>query len=245
VIIVEQLPATHLLNKFLAGPANAILNAVHRPAADPTAPIPNYVAMEIVVVVGLLAFFALVRSRLSADNPGGLQHLAESIHEFCSGIGREMIGHHYKPHVPFLAALGMFILCCNLLGLVPGFESPTAVPAVPLGCALCTFVYYQYQGFKHAGFGYIKHFMGPVWWLAPLMFLIEVCSHLARIMSLTIRLFANMFAGDMVTLVFFSLIPLAVPVVFLGLHTFVSLIQTYIFMLLCAVYLGEALAEEH
>ncbi len=245
MIIVEQLPVTHLLNKFLAGPANAILNAVHRPAAHPDAPIPNYVAMEIVVVVLLLAFFALIRSRLSADNPGGLQHVAESIHEFASGVGKEMIGHNYKAHVPWLAALGMFILSCNLLGLVPGFESPTAIPAVPLGCAICTFCYYQFQGFKHAGLGYIKHFMGPVWWLSPLMFLIEVASHFARIMSLTIRLFANMFAGDMVTLVFFSLIPLGVPVIFLGLHTFVSLIQTYIFVLLTAVYLGEALAEEH
>jgi F-type H+-transporting ATPase subunit a len=193
----------------------------------------------------LFLFFIAVRLRLSVDSPKGLQHVAESIHEFSSSVGQEMIGHHYKAHVPYLAALGLFILSCNLIGLVPGFESPTAIPAVPLGCALVTFIYYQAQGFRHAGFGYIKHFLGPVWWLAPLMFLIEVASHLARIMSLTIRLFANMFAGDMVTLVFFSLIPLGVPVIFLGLHTFVSLIQTYIFVLLTAVYLGEALAEEH
>jgi F-type H+-transporting ATPase subunit a len=116
---------------------------------------------------------------------------------------------------------------------------------VPLGAAIVTFVYYQMQGFRHAGLGYIKHFMGPVWWLAPLMFLIEVCSHLARVMSLTIRLYANIFAGDMVTLVFFSLIPIGVPVIFLGLHLGVSIIQTYIFVLLTSVYLGEALAEQH
>ena len=206
---------------------------------------PFDVAMEIVVVALLFLYFIAVRMRLSVDSPKGLQHVAESIHEFASSVGQEMIGHDYKAHVPYLAVVAMFILSCNLLGLVPGFESPTAIPAVPLGCALVTFVYYQAQGFRHAGLGYIRHFMGPVWWLSPLMFMIEVCSHLARIMSLTIRLFANMFAGDMVTLVFFSLIPLGVPVIFLGLHTFVSLIQTYIFMLLTAVYLGEALSEEH
>jgi F-type H+-transporting ATPase subunit a len=92
---------------------------------------------------------------------------------------------------------------------------------------------------------YLKHFAGPVWWLAPLMIPIEIISHLARMMSLTIRLYANMFAGDLVTLVFFSLVPLAIPVVFLGLHVFVSLLQAYIFVLLTTVYLAGAVAEEH
>ena len=106
----------------------------------------------------------------------------------------------------------MFITVCNLIGLIPGFEAPTAIPSVPLGCALVTWFYYHLHGIRHNGFGYIKHFLGPVWWLAPLMFIIEIASHLARILSLTVRLFANMFAGDMVTLVFFSLIPIGIPV---------------------------------
>ena len=97
-----------------------------------------------------------------------------------------------------------YILSCNLIGLIPYLRRRPAVPSVPLGCALVTWFYYHYHGIRKNGFGYIKHFLGPVWWLAPLMFVIEVCSHLARILSLTIRLFANMFAGDMVTLVFFS-----------------------------------------
>ena len=116
---------------------------------------------------------------------------------------------------------------------------------VPLGCAVVTWFFYQMHGLRANGPAYIKHFMGPVWWLAPLMFVIEVCSHLARMLSLTIRLFANMFAGDMVTLVFFSLVPIGLPVIFLGLHFGVSLIQTYIFVLLAMVYLGEATAHEH
>jgi F-type H+-transporting ATPase subunit a len=167
----------------------------------------------------------------------------------------EVIGHHSSKYVPYLITLGMFILCCNLIGLVPGLESPTAVPIVPLGCALLTWFYYHYEGVKTNGpVGHLKHFMGPQdkeipwyirWFLPILLFPIEIFSHLARIMSLTVRLFANMFAGEMVTLVSFSLIPLGLPVVPEALHTFVSLIQTYIFVLLACVYLGEATAQEH
>ena len=157
----------------------------------------------------------------------------------------EIIGHHSEGYTPFLATLAFFILLCNLIGVLPGFESPTAVPIVPLGCALCAFAYYQFQGFKHAGVSYLKHFAGPMPALAPLMIPIELISHLARVLSLTIRLFANMFAGDMVTLVFFSLVPLGVPILFLGLHVGVSLLQTYIFVLLTTVYLQGAVADEH
>jgi F-type H+-transporting ATPase subunit a len=156
-----------------------------------------------------------------------------------------VIGHHSERFTPFLVALGLFILISNLFGVVPGLESPTASPVVPLGCAICAFVYYQAQGFRENGFAYLKHFLGPMWWLSPLMFPLEIISHLARLMSLTIRLYANMFAGDMVTLVFFSLIPIGVPVIFLGLHIGVALLQAYIFVLLTTVYLAGAVATEH
>ena len=135
-----------------------------------------------------------------------------------------------------------------------GAESPTAVPVVPLGCALFTWFYYHFHGVRTNGASYIKHFIGPQdkdiplilrIFLPILMFPIEAFSHLARVMSLTVRLFANMFAGEMVTLVFFSLIPLGVPLVFEGLHIGVSVIQTYIFVLLAAAYLGEATAHAH
>lgn len=241
----EQLWITSLLNKYFAGVANAILNAVHLPSNRPQAPIPNYVAMEILVAVILLLIFLLVRSRLSVDNPGPLQHTIEGIDSFVSNQAHEVIGHGYEGYVGYLATLGIFIITCNLIGLIPGFEAPTAVPSVPLGCALVTWFYYHLHGIRHNGFGYIKHFLGPVWWLAPLMFVIEIASHVARILSLTVRLFANMFAGDMVTLVFFSLIPIGIPVIFMLLHVGVSLIQTYIFVLLATVYIGEAVAHEH
>jgi F-type H+-transporting ATPase subunit a len=242
--LVEQLPFTALLNRIFGGPVRAIADRVGL-HVDPRAPIPNYVAMQILVVLLLIAFFVFVRSRLSVERPGGMQHFAEMLHEFISNQSREIIGHGYEPYTPILLSMLLFILLSNLLGLVPGFESPTASPEVPLGCAVIAFVYYNYHGFRHAGLKYIKHFLGPVWQLAPLMFLIEVVSHLARMLSLTVRLFANIFAGDMLTLAFFSLIPLGVPIIFMFLHLGVSLVQAYIFVVLMTVYLGGAVAEEH
>jgi F-type H+-transporting ATPase subunit a len=241
----EQLWFTEVLNRALAGPVTALLAALHIHVKHPQAPISNSFAMEVLVFGFLILLFLAVRSSLSVDNPGPLQHVFEGAHGFIQGQSEEIIGHHSEGYTPFLMSLAFFILFCNLIGLIPGFESPTAVPIVPLGCAICAFVYYQAQGFKHAGPGYLKHFLGPVWWLSWLMLPIELISHLARVLSLTIRLFANMFAGDMVTLVFISLVPLGVPIVFLSLHIGVSFLQTYIFVLLTTVYLSGAVAEEH
>jgi len=241
----EQLWFTGFLNQLFAGPVTGLLRTIHIEPEYPGAPITNAAAMELLVFLFLVFVFVLVRSRLSVDKPGALQHVFEGVHGFVQNQSHEIIGHHSEGFTPFLMTLGFFILLCNLIGVIPGFESPTAAPVVPLGLAVCAFVYYQTQGFKHAGIAYLKHFLGPVWWLSWLMLPIELISHLARMLSLTIRLYANMFAGDMVTLVFFSLVPIGVPIVFLGLHIGVSLLQTYIFVLLTTVYLAGAVAEEH
>jgi F-type H+-transporting ATPase subunit a len=241
----EQLWFTELLNRYFGGIAASLLHMVGLQPTYPEAPITNPVAMEILVVLILLAFFVAVRASLSVDKPGGLQHLVEATEEFIAEQAHGVMGHGYERYIPYAVTIGFFILVGNLLGLVPGFESPTANPTVPLGCALLTFVYYHYHGLRVHRLGYIKQFIGPVWGLAPLMLLIEVVSHFARILSLTVRLYANMFAGDMVTLAFFSLVPVLVPVVFLGLHLFVSLVQTFIFVMLTLVYLGMAVSEEH
>lgn len=242
---MEQLFFTEFLNRLFGGPVLALLHALGIHPKHPATPISNSAAMEVLVVLLLTLFFVAVRMRLSVDNPGPLQHIMEGIAGFADNLGHEIIGDGYEPYVPYLVTLGLFILTCNLIGLVPGLESPTAVPIVPLGCALVTWFYYHIQGLRINGLGYFKHFMGPVWWLAVLLFPIEIFSHLARVLSLTVRLFANMFAGEMVTLVFFSLVPLGVPIIFEGLHIGVALIQTYIFVLLTCVYLGEAIAHEH
>jgi F-type H+-transporting ATPase subunit a len=241
----EQLWFTEILNRGLAGPVTALMQALHLHPQYPQAPISDAVAMQVLVFGILVILFAAVRASLSVDNPGALQHCFEWVNGFIEGQSQEVIGHDSQGFTPFLATLALFITVANLLGLIPGFESPTAKPVVPLGCAICTFVYYQFQGFKHAGIGYLKHFLGPIWWLSWLMLPIEMISHLARVMSLTIRLYANMFAGDLVTLVFFSLVPIGIPVIFLGLHLAVSLLQAYIFVLLATVYLAGAVAEEH
>jgi F-type H+-transporting ATPase subunit a len=241
----EQLWFTQILNHLFADPVTALLRAVHIEPKYPAAPIPNSLSMELLVFGFLLILFVLVRTRLSVDKPGALQHTFEGVEGFIQNQSNEIIGHHSEGYTSFLATLCFFILFCNLIGVIPGFESPTAVAIVPLGCAICAFVYYQLQGFKHGGIGYLKHFVGPMPALAPLMIPIELISHLARVLSLTIRLYANMFAGDMVTFVFFSLIPIGVPIAFLGLHIGVSLLQTYIFVLLTTVYLQGAVSDEH
>ena len=244
---------TTLMNKYLGGAALVLLHALHVSPENPQAPIPNFVAMQILIVLLIIGFLLVVRTRLSVEQPGSLQIGMESLREFISNMAGETVGQGSEQFVPYLMALGMFILICNLIGLIPGFDSPTSVPAVPLGCALLTWFYYHSYGVRaHGPIGYGKHFIGPQeglpWilrlFLPFLLFPIEIFSQLARIMSLTVRLYANMFAGEMVTLVFFSLVPLAVPVIFMGLHLGVALIQAYIFVLLTTIYLAEAVAAE-
>lgn len=250
---MEQLTFTKFLNHLFGPAVIALLEKLGIHPPHPTHPISNPLAMELLVVLLLMLFFIAVRMRLSVEKPGALQHTMEGIHGFTADLADEIIGHEGSKFVPYLIVLGLFILLCNLLGIVPGLESPTGVPYVPLGCALLTWFYYHYAGLRESGIGYVKHFIGPqegMPWivrvlLPVLIFPIEIFSHLARVLSLTVRLFANMFAGEMVTLVFFSLVPLGLPILFEGLHIGVSFIQTYIFVLLAAVYFGEAVAHEH
>jgi F-type H+-transporting ATPase subunit a len=202
--------------------------------------------LELLVVAGLIAFFAIVRMSLSVEKPNPAQQIAEMVHEFTGGQAEQVIGHGYERFQAFVTCIALFVVLNNLLGLIPGIETPTKLPEVPLGIAILTFIYYHYHGVREQGpIGYLKHFAGPVWWISPLLFPIEIISHCARVMSLTIRLYANMFASDLVTMVFFSLIPIGIPVLFLGLHFGVSLIQAYIFMLLSMIYLSGAVSHEH
>jgi len=205
----------------------------------------NFVVMQFVVVLLLMVVVALVRFRLSADRPGNLQQAFELLYEFVHGQAEDQIGHNGLRYLGYFGTIFLFVLTANLIGLVPCFESPTQNPSVTAGCALTTFIYYNLVGIQAQGFKYPLTFAGPVWWLAPLMLPIEIISHLARCLSLTVRLYANMFAGEQVTMVFLRLTFFLVPVVFMGLHVFVGLIQAYIFMLLTMVYVGGAVAHEH
>ncbi len=241
----EQLALTRFLNAHFATPADSLLRGLHVHVVNAAAPISNAFAMELLVFVMLLLYFVAVRVTLSVERPGAVQHSAEMVHEFVSGQAESIIGHGYERFVGYLTTLGLFILLMNLIGLVPGFESPTGNVVVPLGVALVTFFYYHYHGIRENGFGYIKQFLGPVWQISWLMLPIEIISHVARVLSLTVRLYANMFAGDLVTLAFFSLIPIGVPIIFMSLHLGVALVQTYVFMLLAAIYVSLAVSHEH
>jgi len=240
-----QLILTQFLNHHFAPQVTAFLNALHIQPEFPNAPISNAFAMELLCFTLLVLYFVVVRLTLSVETPGGVQHLAELTHEFISEQSESIIGHGYERFVSYLTALALFILISNLMGLVPGLESPTADVVVPLGFALVTFIYYHYHGIRANGFGYIKQFLGPVWWLYWLMLPIEIISHCARVLSLTVRLYANMFAGDLLTLAFFSLVPVGIPLLFLGLHLGVAFIQTYVFVLLAMIYLSLATAHDH
>lgn len=235
---------TRLLNHWFAAPVDAAMRFLHIEPTYPRHPIGTTLTEELLVFFVLIVFFLIVRFALSVEKPGNFQHLAEMIHEFVDDQSQQVTGRSESPFLPVLTALLMYILLCNLFGLLPGLETPTANPAVPLGFAICAFVYYNFNGLRAQGpIGYAKHFMGPAWWIAPLMFPIEIISHFARILSLTVRLFANMLASDLITIIFFSMVPLALPIVGLGLHLFVAVIQAYIFMLLTMIYLGEATAQ--
>jgi F-type H+-transporting ATPase subunit a len=239
-----ELLVTRLFNDYLASVGNMLTGlAGVAPAARPWA---NFVTMQLLVVAFIVVLFAILKPKLSVDRPGKLQHTFELVHGFLSEQAEEQVGHHGHHYIAFFGTLFIFVLFANLIGLVPGLEAPTMIPSVPAGLAMAAFFYYNIVGIQANGlFKYTAHFAGPMPALAPLMIPIEIVSHLARPLSLTIRLFANMYAGEQVTLVFMNLTYVLVPAVFMGLHVFVSFLQAYIFMLLTMMYVAGALAHEH
>jgi F-type H+-transporting ATPase subunit a len=239
-----ELWITALFNRALAAPANALLDAFHI-SHDSAHPWADWLTCEILVVLFLVVLFAFLKNRLSVERPGKLQHIFELFHEFVHASSEEMVGHGASKYVPLFGAIFLFIFCMNSLGLIPGFVAPTMYPAVPLGMAASIFIFYHVAGVKANGFGYIKQFMGPVALLVPLMLPIELISHAARPLSLTLRLFANMFAGEQVSSTFVALTKIVIPVIFIGLHSFACILQAYIFMMLAMVYVGGAVSHEH
>ena len=237
---------TQIFNHYLSDLGNWLLAIFHLVAADPKEPWADFIVMQIAVGIIILALFVILRMNLSVDKPGKLQHIFELIHGFVVDTAEDQVGHDGHHYVVVFETIFIFLLVANLIGTLPMFVSPTQFVYVPAGCALLAFAYYNYVGVvKNGALKYGRHFLGPFLWLAPLMIFIEIISHLARPLSLTVRLFANMYAGERVTLVFLSLTYLVAPAIFMGLHVFVSLLQAYIFMLLTMMYVAGAVAEEH
>jgi F-type H+-transporting ATPase subunit a len=207
--------------------------------------IPAHVVMAFMVTLLIVVSFRLGVRKLDVF-PSRLQVLFEMVYGFFSNLINDMVGHAGLRFLPAVGTLGIFIALSNLIGLVPEMGSPTANINVPLACAVFIFVYYNVQGIKaHGLLGYFKTFMGPVWWLAVLMVPIEVISHLARPLSLTIRLFGNIFGEDLVIVILAMIVPFVVPVPMMAMAVFTSLIQAFVFVLMSSVYLAGAVSSEH
>jgi F-type H+-transporting ATPase subunit a len=177
--------------------------------------------------------------------PEGLQNFMELVIEGLAHFADSMLGHEGRRYFPLIGTLAFFIFCANIIGVFPGCVAPTSNINTTLALALIVFFMYHLIGARKHGFGYIKQFLGPVWWLAWLMFPIEVISHLARPVSLSMRLFGNVRGDEMVILVLGFLTPLFLPMPMIALTLFFAVIQTAVFVILTMVYISGALEEAH
>lgn len=262
---------TKLVNALFGKAALALLSALHIQPSNPLYPIPNHIAMELLVFAVAVVFFLWLRARLSVERPGGTQQVMEVLLRNPMGLGvvdllENNIGHGALQYLPMIGSIGIFVLFSNLISVVPGLASPTAEVSVPLGCAMLVFLYYHWSGLKkHGPLHYGKHFMGPNIYLSPLMVVVESFSHLARLLSLTVRLWVNMMVSEMLYGIFLGLtlalflfvgklnalgyvlapVPLLTPVIFIILHIFVAFVQAFVFTILPVIYLAGAVAEGH
>ena len=268
---------TQLVNHYLGPFAMALLSWLHITPENPETPIPEHVVMAFVVLILATLLALLLRSRLSVDKPGAMQQIAELLLTNPLGFGikdllEENVHHGALKLIPFVGSISVFVLLSNLLSVIPVFAAPTSNKSVPLACAILTFLYFNWQGIRHHGAGrYLLTFAGSPkqfgdWLLSILLFPVEIVSTSARILSLTVRLWANIVASDLLYTIFLSLfsmatvaawskspifgvviavLPATIPIAFIGLHIFVAIIQAYIFTVLPSVYLGMATADEH
>lgn len=270
---------TLIVNRLLAKPALALLAALHIQPSNPEYPIPTHVSMEILVFLLSIVFFLWLKSRISVDRPGATQQSMEMLLTNGMSVGvhdllEESVGHGWEKYVPMIGSIGIFVLFCNLLSLVPTLESPTAQVSVPLGCAIVVFLYYNWCGIaKNGPLGHGKHFLGPdlgMHWsvqiiFSLLMLVIETISHSARLLSLTVRLWVNMMVSEILYGIFLGLLislylylghinvalksmfvlPLFLPIIFIALHIFVAVLQAFVFTILPVIYVSGAVAEEH
>jgi F-type H+-transporting ATPase subunit a len=266
-------PITLLVNQLLRPLALAILHALHVQPENPDLPIPQHVVMAGLVLCLVTILAIVLRSRLSVDKPGAMQQVAEMLITNPMRLGiqdilDESAGAHARSYLYLVGSVSLFILFSNLFSLFPWFTAPTANVSVPLACATIIFLYFNWQGIRHHGIlTYLKHFAaGTKWWIAWLILPVEIISTLARLLSLTVRLYANIFASDMIYVLFLGLLtqattlawdkspvagivvaifPALIPLLFIALHLLVAFVQTILFTVLPASYLGMATAEEH
>lgn len=215
--------------------------------------LPGHAATALLVAGALMLFAYVANRQLAAASdaavPDGsltMRNLAELLVEGVSSMAEGVLGPHGRHYVHLYGSFFLFILCANLTGLLPGFSPPTSNFNVTLALGVVSFVAYNYYGFKEQGTGYLKHFVGPIWWLGVLMVPLELIDNLVRPFSLALRLFGNMTGDHVVLEIFTDLTKVVIPVVFYALGAFVSLVQAFVFTLLSLVYVSLAVThEEH
>jgi len=237
--------------------ANALLDPVlrplfrllHLPVPATGELIPPYLVMAILILLFWTVLGLMLRSRLSVENPSRFQIVMEDMVGALVGLLDEWIGPKGRAFLPLVGSLGAFILVGNYMGLIPGLMSPTSSMSVTAGCAITIWVYYNYQGIKAQGIvAYLKHFAVPPGapvWMAPLMIIIEPISHVSRMLSLTLRLFGNIFGEEMIIAVLTSLVAFIVPLPIMVLSLITGALQAFIFVLLSIIYLQGAVHVEH
>ena len=229
---------------ILYGPVNMLWHSVqHQYAWD----IPDHVIMAFLVLVISSIVFPLASLRISRDNPGPLQHILELAVQGLKDLLHDIVGHDSDRFLAIIGAFTVFIFISNIFGLFFFLAPPTSNPNTTFALSISAFLYYNYQGIKSQGLlRYLKHFGGPIWWLFPLMFLIEMIGNFARILSLSMRLFGNIFGEHTATGIFMGLIPVIAPWPMMALGIFGAFLQTFVFIMLTMVYISGAVAvEEH
>jgi F-type H+-transporting ATPase subunit a len=209
--------------------------------------VPDHVIMAFLVLVICSIVFPLATRRISKDNPGGVQQFLELIVSGLRGLLADIVGLHSERFIYIVGAFAVFIFVSNIFGLFFFLQPPTSNVNTTFALSITAFLYYNFQGIRAQGLGhYIAHFAGPIWWLAPLMFPIELIGHLARILSLGMRLFGNIFGEHTATGIFMGMLPFVLPWPMMGLGIFGAFLQTFVFIMLTMVYIGGAVAaEEH
>ena len=231
-------------SSILYHPVNALWHSVqHRFAWD----IPDHVIMAALVLVLSAVLFPLAKRMISRDNPGPVQHILEVTVDGFKSLLHDIIGHDGDKYLYIIGSFAVFIFISNVFGLFFFLQPPTSNPNTTFALAITSFLYFNYQGIRKQGLGhYIKHFAGPIWWLAPLMFPIEIIGNFARVLSLGMRLFGNIFGEHTATGIFMGLVPFVVPWPMMGLGIFGAFLQTFVFIMLTMVYIsGAVVAEEH
>ncbi len=240
----HSLPLVEFVNRLLGPLVAGLLRLLGIQVKDPHHVIPDYLIMTFLIVI-LLSIILAVAGKKVRLVPSGGQVVLESLVDFFENLILDTIGEEGLKYLPVIATVGLFILTSNLLGLIPGLMSPTSKLNVTLGCALVVWLYYHWQGIKANGLlGYLKKFTGSNPLLAPLLLPIEIISHFSRPVSLSMRLFGNIFSEELLILIIASIIPYLLPLPFMAISIFTAVIQSYVFVLLSCIYLAGAVAEE-